>query len=64
MNGRGSEGWVPPCPPAGSPHHYEFTVFALSRPPAIASTANVRRFLAAIKGSVVASGHLTGLYGA
>jgi hypothetical protein len=64
MNGRGSEGWVPPCPPAGGPHHYEFTVFALSRTPRIAPTANVRQFLAAISGSVVASGRLTGIYGA
>ena len=63
MNGRGSEGWVPPCPPSGSPHHYEFTVFALARTPQIAATANVRQFLDGIRGDVLASGRVTGLYG-
>jgi len=30
QNGRGSVGYVPPCPPAGSsPHHYVFQVYAL-----------------------------------
>jgi Raf kinase inhibitor-like YbhB/YbcL family protein len=63
MNGRGSEGWVPPCPPSGGPHHYEFNVFALSKTPEIAPTANVAQFLDGIKGLVVAQGKLTGLYG-
>jgi Raf kinase inhibitor-like YbhB/YbcL family protein len=63
MNGRGSEGWVPPCPPSGGPHHYEFTVFALSQQPEIAPTANVEQFLDAIKGSVLAEGRLTGTFG-
>lgn len=63
MNGTGNEGWVPPCPPSGGPHHYVFTVFALARAPEIALTANVQQFLDAIKGSVLARGELTGLYG-
>jgi Raf kinase inhibitor-like YbhB/YbcL family protein len=63
MNGRGSEGWVAPCPPPGGPHHYQFTVFALDREPQIAPTANVRQFLDGIRGSVIAEGHLTGLFG-
>ena len=30
QNGRGSVGYVPPCPPGGSsPHHYVFQVYAL-----------------------------------
>jgi Raf kinase inhibitor-like YbhB/YbcL family protein len=63
MNGTGNEGWVPPCPPSGGPHHYVFTVFALARSPEIAPTANVEQFLDAIKGSVLARGELTGTYG-
>lgn len=63
MNGRGSEGWVPPCPPSGGAHHYEFTVFALSRQPEIAPTANVEQFLDGIRGSVLAQGRLTGTFG-
>jgi hypothetical protein len=39
------------------------SVFALDRSPAIATTANVRQFLAGIKESVLASGLLTGIYG-
>jgi Raf kinase inhibitor-like YbhB/YbcL family protein len=63
MNGTGNEGWVPPCPPSGGPHHYVFTVFALSRSPELAPTANVDQFLDASKGSVLARGELTGTYG-
>lgn len=63
MNSLGNEGWVPPCPPAGGPHHYRFTVFALSRSPEFAPTANVHQFLDGIKGTVVGEGELTGLFG-
>jgi Raf kinase inhibitor-like YbhB/YbcL family protein len=28
-NTGGTHGWTPPCPPAGSTHHYQFTVYAL-----------------------------------
>ncbi len=63
MNGRGSEGWVPLCPPPGSPHHYQFSVFALDRAPQIAPTANVHQFLDGIRGSVIAEGRLTGRFG-
>lgn len=63
MNGRGSEGWVPPCPPPGGPHRYQFTLYALDHEPQIAPTANIRQFLDGIQGSVIAEGHLTGLFG-
>ena len=29
-NTGGTKGWTPPCPPAGSTHHYRFTVYALN----------------------------------
>ena len=64
MNGRGNEGWVPPCPPRGDgPHRYEFTIFALGRRSGLVPTANVRDFLDAIRGKVLATGKLTGRYG-
>jgi Raf kinase inhibitor-like YbhB/YbcL family protein len=63
MNGRGGEDWVPPCPPAGGPHRYQFTIYALDHEPQIAPTANVQQFLDAIQGSVIAEGHLTGRFG-
>jgi Raf kinase inhibitor-like YbhB/YbcL family protein len=63
MNGRGNEGWVPPCPPSGGPHRYQFTFFALDRHPEIAPTANVAQFLDGIRGAVLAQGRLTGTFG-
>ena len=63
MNGPGNERWIPPCPPSGSPHHYQFTVFALDHEPQLAPTANVHQFLDGIRGSVIAEGQLTGLFG-
>jgi Raf kinase inhibitor-like YbhB/YbcL family protein len=63
MNGRGSEGWVAPCPPSGGPHRYQFTLFALSRHPEIAPTANAEQFLDGIRGSVLAEARLTGRFG-
>ncbi len=63
MNSAGNERWIPPCPPPGGPHRYQFTLFALDREPQIAPTANIRQFLDGIRGSVIAEGHLTGLFG-
>jgi Raf kinase inhibitor-like YbhB/YbcL family protein len=62
-NSLGQEGWIPPCPPPGGPHRYQFTLFALDHEPQIAPTANVRQFLDGIEGSVIAEGHLTGRFG-
>jgi hypothetical protein len=37
-NSAGSVGWAPPCPPAGSGvHTYEFTIYALPEPLALAA---------------------------
>jgi Raf kinase inhibitor-like YbhB/YbcL family protein len=33
-NGFGQAGWGGPCPPAGATHHYQFSLYALSAPPA------------------------------
>jgi Raf kinase inhibitor-like YbhB/YbcL family protein len=63
MNGAGNERWIPPCPPSGGPHHYQFTLFALDRTPDITYTANVHQFLDAIRGSVLAQSRLTGTFG-
>jgi Raf kinase inhibitor-like YbhB/YbcL family protein len=59
-NGFGSLGYRGPCPPAGdSAHHYEITVYALSRPSKLKPGFSA----GAVSGlPVLASGSLTGLY--
>lgn len=61
-NGFRRRGYGGPCPPAGSPHRYVFTVFAVSQPldlPPGASADDLRR---AVADSVIAEGRLTGRY--
>ena len=35
VNGAGTPGWKGPCPPKGAPHHYVFTLYALTTPSGI-----------------------------
>jgi Raf kinase inhibitor-like YbhB/YbcL family protein len=61
-NGFGRIGYGGPCPPRAAPHHYFFRIYALNanidEPPG-ASRAQIDR---AMKGHVVAEGHLMGTY--
>lgn len=52
-----------PCPPPGDPHRYIFTVYALSEAPNLEPGASADELRAAIDGSVLAEGSLTGMYG-
>jgi Raf kinase inhibitor-like YbhB/YbcL family protein len=52
-NGTGLQEWTGPCPPAGNPHHYRFTVYALR--------TDVQR-REQIKGATIAQGTLVGTY--
>ncbi|HEY4397088.1 MAG TPA: YbhB/YbcL family Raf kinase inhibitor-like protein [Acidimicrobiia bacterium] len=59
----GNQAYGGPCPPAGSPpHHYIFTVSAVSKPITLAPGATAEELRAAIKGKVLAQGKLTGTY--
>jgi Raf kinase inhibitor-like YbhB/YbcL family protein len=59
-NGFGSLGYRGPCPPAGdSPHHYELTVYALSRPSGLKPGFSVGAVAAL---PALATGSLTGVY--
>jgi Raf kinase inhibitor-like YbhB/YbcL family protein len=59
----GNQAYAGPCPPAGSPpHHYIFTVSAVSKPIMLAPGATAEELRAAIKGNVLAQGKLTGTY--
>jgi hypothetical protein len=62
-NGAGRPGWTPPCPPAGPPHHYVFTLYALKQKvklPLGATATTVRR---AMQGKILGRATLTGTYG-
>lgn len=64
-NSFGSVGYGPPCPtPGDSPHHYVFTMYALS--PAgtngLAAAATLEQVVKRISCCIVASGTLTGTY--
>jgi len=59
----GNAAYGGPCPPAGSaPHHYVFTVSAVSRKITLAPGSSADDLRAAMKGKVVAQGTLTGTY--
>ena len=59
----GNAAYAGPCPPAGSaPHHYRFTVSAVSKKITLTPGATADEVRAAIKGKVLAQGTLTGTY--
>ena len=71
-NTAGTRGWTPPCPPAGSMHHYRFTVYALSdyvcadngdasNGPDCAAPSSVQA-IPQIQGTAIAKGVLVGTY--
>jgi hypothetical protein len=71
-NAGGTRGWTPPCPPAGSTHHYRFSVYALrdyvcadagdaSNGPDCSPPASAQA-LAQIKDAAIAKGVLVGTY--
>src|SRR5207244_3745442 len=63
-NGRNQNQWQAPCPPLGSaPHHYRFTLTAVSRPLGLAPGATAAQVKAAMAGSIIGQGLLVGLYG-
>jgi Raf kinase inhibitor-like YbhB/YbcL family protein len=71
-NTGGTKGWTPPCPPAGSLHHYRFSVYALrtyicadngdaSNGPDCAAPSSVQA-LPQIQDAAIAKGVLVGTY--
>lgn len=61
-NSAGKTGYIGPCPPPGSPHHYHFKLFALDRELEMDSTASVEEVEEEIKEYVLESAELVGLY--
>lgn len=62
-NDFGNVGYGAPCPPAGAPHHYVFTVYALNETPDVAQGGSRDDLFTAIQGHILAKGQITGLYG-
>ena len=63
-NGRNQDQWAGPCPPAGSaPHHYRFTLTAVSKSLGLAPGATAAQVKAAMAGSILGQGLLVGRYG-
>jgi len=62
-NSAGKEGWTPPCPPGGKPHHYVFTIYALAAPLEVDSGASPEEARRAMSRRVIAEGRITGTFG-
>lgn len=55
-------GYVGPCPPGHSPHHYVFDLYALDTKLNLPTKASKKQVLKAMKGHVLASGELVGRF--
>lgn len=62
-NDFGNIGYGAPCPPAGAPHHYIFTVYALNSVPDLPPGSSRNDLYSVIQGHILAKGQITGLYG-
>jgi len=62
QNSFGNIGYNGPAPPPGKAHRYFFNVFALDAPLSLDAGADEGSALAAMKGHVLATGHLMGTY--
>ena len=63
LNDAGGTGYGGPCPPAGAPHRYRFTLYALDGLIDAGAGASKQEVLDAIEGSVLAEARLVGTYG-
>jgi len=61
-NSAGKDGWTPPCPPGGKPHHYVFTLYALNKASGLKPGASAGQVRAALSDGALARGRLTGTY--
>lgn len=62
QNDFGATGYRGPCPPAGSVHRYQFTVYALDEEVELEAGSRRAEVLDAMEGHILAQGQLTGLY--
>jgi len=62
LNGAGRLGWTGPCPPKGAPHHYVFTLYALTAPSTISDGMPATDALALLAKQKATTATLTGTY--
>ena len=60
-NGAGRNGWTGPCPPSGT-HHYDFALFAVSKPLGLKPGATADELRAAVKDVTIGTAKLVGTY--
>jgi len=61
-NGFGGIGYGGPCPPQGSVHRYQFTLYALDQRLNLKAGASKKQVIDAMQGHILAQGQLTGTY--
>jgi Raf kinase inhibitor-like YbhB/YbcL family protein len=62
VNDGGTMGYQGPCPPQGPAHHYHFRLYALDNKLDLAAGAKASEVEQAIKGHVLASADLVGMF--
>ena len=61
-NAAGTHGWTGPCPPKGSPHHYIFSLYALSQPSGVTDGMDGKAAIDAIAKIPATVATLSGTY--
>ncbi len=61
INSSGKKGYTGPCPPSGM-HHYHFKVYALNEKLSLNTEAVKEMLLEAMKGHILGTGQLIGVY--
>ena len=61
LNSRGTVGWTGPCPPSGT-HHYDFTLYALTRAVSFDQRPTAAQLRAAMNGAIIATSRLVATY--
>lgn len=61
-NGRGTQEYLGPCPPAGAPHHYRFHLYAVDTPLNLPPGSSKTDVIAAMNGHILGEGLLVGIF--